>query len=87
MRHPWEMASTSHLVHRMSDAELAAAIEAACATPRTRPYLSHMLAVTQRRRETMPHEENMRLLGIVAAAERRAILAEREKAATARDSA
>ncbi len=72
MRYPWEAASTQHLIHRMSDDELAAAIEAACAGPRSVDWLHMTRLATEGRRALMGQKANIRATDAIVNAYRRA---------------
>lgn len=68
---PWDATSTDHLVYRMSDAELLQAIDEALSTPRTIHYVHMVRIATQRRRDDLSFEDNMRALEIIGRAEGR----------------
>lgn len=71
MTYPWETASTSHLLYRMTDAEVVAAMLEALKTPRSGHYIDSMRTATLHRRIALSPEDNMRILGAMYVAIRR----------------
>lgn len=67
--YPWESASQSHLIHRMTDDELVSAMMEAVKTPRSMAYLDMMRISTKGRRDSLPLERNQSLLATLAHAE------------------
>jgi predicted RNA methylase len=67
--YPWESASQSHMIHRMTDDELVAAMTEAVSVPRSLPYLDAMRISTKGRRDTLPPEKNAAILAAMARAE------------------